>query len=135
MLPAPVSFVKRRPFRRNGSTPRQKLFEFLLSRTRVTNLGFLLLALASLVSLLFNVFHLTQTYHHHPEHYGSPGLFATISRDKSIRGLTHLIIVPGHAIWKGTDPQLRLREDQWVLDPYQRGGGRVAAFFAHILRA
>ncbi|KAG6821023.1 hypothetical protein H0H93_007913 [Arthromyces matolae] len=39
-----------------------------------------------------------------------------------------------HAIWKGIDPDLRLNEDQWILEPYQTGGGRVSAFFAHILR-
>ncbi|KAF9467337.1 hypothetical protein BDZ94DRAFT_1249113 [Collybia nuda] len=134
MLPSPVSFAKRRPFRRDGSIPRYKVADFLLSRTRVTNLGIIFLASALLVSLLFNLLHIAQTYHFSDD-YGSPGLFATISRDDSISDLTHLIIVPGHAIWKGTDPQLRLREDQWILEPYQRGGGRVATFFAHILRA
>jgi hypothetical protein len=132
MLPSPVTFAKRRPFRRNATSPRRNIIELLLSRTRVTNLGFLLLALGFLVSLLLNFYHLAQTYQHWGEY---PGLLATISREKSIRGLTHLVVVPGHAIWKGTDPQLRLREDQWVLEPYQRGGGRVAAFFAHIMRA
>lgn len=52
----------------------------------------------------------------------------------TIRGLNHLIIVPGHAIWKGGDPRLRLDNDQWLLEPYQKSGRRVAAFFAHIER-
>ncbi|KAL1747074.1 hypothetical protein HDZ31DRAFT_80770 [Schizophyllum fasciatum] len=35
-------------------------------------------------------------------------------------------MVPGHSIWKGTDP------DQWVLEPYQRAGNRIAALIKHI---
>ena len=44
-------------------------------------------------------------------------------------------MVPGHAIWKGTTLEARLDEDQWILEPYQHGGGRVAAFFKHIVTA
>ncbi|KAH9858594.1 hypothetical protein C2E23DRAFT_799272, partial [Lenzites betulinus] len=44
-------------------------------------------------------------------------------------------MVPGHAIWKGASLDARFDEDQWVLEPYQRGGGRIAAFFKHIAEA
>ncbi|RDB24818.1 Uncharacterized protein C57A10.07 [Hypsizygus marmoreus] len=135
MLPSPVSFTKRRLFHRNATPSHRKLnlLDVLLSRARVTNLGLLVLASLAVVSLLCNLFYLLPTskdqYHGH-----SSGLISTIAHSASTHGLTHLIVVPGHAIWKGVDPELRLREDQWILEPYQRGVGRVSAFFAHILR-
>jgi len=46
--------------------------------------------------------------------------------------LHHLIIVPGHAIWKGSDPQKRTQDSEWILESYQKGGGRVQAFYDHI---
>ncbi|KAJ8521192.1 hypothetical protein ONZ45_g2079 [Pleurotus djamor] len=48
--------------------------------------------------------------------------------------LKHLIIVPGHSIWRGASAADRLNEDDWILEPYQRGGGRVAAFYDHIAK-
>lgn len=59
---------------------------------------------------------------------------STISRPKSLQDLNHLVIVPGHAIWHGTDASSRLDEDNWILEPYQRHGGRVDTFFQHIAR-
>ncbi|KAI5822915.1 hypothetical protein K523DRAFT_287430 [Schizophyllum commune Tattone D] len=41
-------------------------------------------------------------------------------------------MVPGHSIWKGTDPEQRFSEDQWVLEPYQKGGKRLSALIKHI---
>ena len=59
---------------------------------------------------------------------------STITRQETATRLEHLIIVPGHAVWKGGDPRSRLDDDQWILEPYQKSGGRVATFFAHIQR-
>lgn len=134
MLPSPVSFSKRRAFYRNTAIPRaqRRYLDVLLSRARVTNLGFLLLVFLAAISLLCNLFFISSARTSHQHSFA--GLLATISRKADIRGLKHLIIVPGHAIWKGMDPEFRLREDQWILEPYQQGGGRVAAFFAHILQ-
>ncbi|KAG6812541.1 hypothetical protein H0H92_002310 [Tricholoma furcatifolium] len=109
-----------------------KTLDVLFSRARVTNLGVVLLILFAVLSFLCNIRFL---YFHRPSgHTDSSALLSTISRDPAVRNLNHLIVVPGHAIWKGTNPELRLREDQWVLEPYQMGGGRVSAFFAHIFR-
>lgn len=77
----------------------------------------------------------------------------SVTRPDRARTLDHLIIVPGHAIWRGKPPftphlsnfelttclagsnaQLRMSESEWVLEPYQRGGGRIRAFFSHIVR-
>ncbi|KAF5386011.1 hypothetical protein D9615_002348 [Tricholomella constricta] len=134
MLPSPVSSARRGTYRRNAATSRRKfnLFDVLYSRARVTNLGFLLLAVVTTISLLYNLRYLSRA--RQPKHTDSSVLLSTVSRDVTHLRLNHLIIVPGHAIWKGTDPELRLREDQWVLEPYQRGGGRISTFFAHIYR-
>ncbi|KAG6857773.1 hypothetical protein H0H87_004189 [Tephrocybe sp. NHM501043] len=138
MLPTPVAFARRGTFRFRqhpqvtASYLPFNVYGFLLSRARITNLGFFLLLFTAALSLLCNA-HLLYSAQH-LEQASASALFSTISRDPAIRKLGHLIIVPGHAIWKGTDPELRLREDQWVLEPYQMGGGRISAFFAHILR-
>lgn len=133
MLPSPVTFPNRKKFYRNHTAPhRRKILDVLLSCTRVTNLGFLLVVFIAAISLFCNLFYSfsAKAYSDHD----LSGLLATISRKAETRRLEHLIIVPGHAIWKGINPEFRLHEDQWVLEPYQKGGGRVSAFFAHILR-
>ncbi|CAA7259181.1 unnamed protein product [Cyclocybe aegerita] len=42
-------------------------------------------------------------------------------------------MVPCHAIWKGSDSWLN--EDDWILESYQKGPGRVKAFYEHIARS
>lgn len=109
----------------------------------MTNLGLLLLASVAALSFLLNVvFYLSSGGDHgrslkKPPPKTSPhakpsSILSTIQRDPALSSLSHLIIVPGHAIWKGTDPARRLDEDDWVLEPYQHGGGRVDAFYDHI---
>ncbi|KAG5638800.1 hypothetical protein H0H81_010029 [Sphagnurus paluster] len=73
-------------------------------------LGFLLLIFFAVISFLFNLRFLLRPSH--AEYTNASALLSTIHRDTAIRRLNHLIIVPGHAIWKGVDPELRLREDQ-----------------------
>jgi hypothetical protein len=137
MLPAPVIFAKSKSFQRNPIVPRCNALDVLLNRARPTNLVILFLLSVCCMSLLFSAFHIhstTRSHHFNITNCTSTGLSATITRDDSIRGLRHLIIVPGHAIWKGGDPQLRLEEDQWILEPFQKSTGSVATFFAHIQR-
>lgn len=62
-----------------------------------------------------------------------PSIESTIERSPEIRGLSHLIIVAGHAIWTGSDPSNRDQDDDWILAPYQRGGS-VKTFWKHIAR-
>lgn len=65
--------------------------------------------------------------------YAPPvSILATIQRDKTLERLSHLIVVPGHAIWSGSKPEEVLNETLWTLEDYQRGGGRVSAFVDHI---
>ncbi|KAI0373506.1 hypothetical protein BV20DRAFT_989291 [Pilatotrama ljubarskyi] len=140
MLPLPVSLssVRRDHFRRHpgGSRHYRSTREILLTRARVTNLGFLLLAAFAAVSFLVNL----AWYFSSPDEYDAPyapprAIWDTIAREAALEEIYHLIMVPGHAIWKGTTVEARFDEDQWVLEPYQRGGGRIAAFFKHIAAA
>lgn len=133
MLPTPISYSSKR--RRSIVAPRRPSLSILTARARVTNLAVVLLASFAALSFLYNLsFYFFPGAHlpascHHPY-----SLINTVFRNKAVRDLSHLVIVPGHAIWKGTHSDLRFDDDEWILEPYQRGGGRVAAFYQHILR-
>lgn len=130
MLPSPVTFPRGRTFqRRNVLAPRRRILETLLTRARVTNLALFLLATFAAFSFLLNL----AFYFSTDSSRGPDSILATI--DENARHLNHLVIVPGHAIWKGTNADLRLEEDQWILEAYQKGKGRIAAFFKHIALA
>ncbi|CDO77709.1 hypothetical protein BN946_scf184969.g60 [Trametes cinnabarina] len=144
MLPLPVSFSspsdRRDSFRRHpgGSRHYRSTREILITRARVTNLGFLLLAAFAAVSFLVNLTWYLSTPEgtegdHVGSHFPPRALWDTIIRESALEDIDHLIMVPGHAIWKGTNLEARFDEDYWVLEPYQRGGGRVAAFIKHIV--
>jgi hypothetical protein len=134
MLPAPVSFSKhRRIFRGNLPASPRRTFDILLTQARVTNLGLILLSCFAAVSFLYNLSH----YLSHPQEplRNLPtSITSTLSRPNAIQNLTHLIVVPGHSIWKGSNPYLMRNEDEWMLEPYQKKGGRVFAFINHISR-
>ena len=141
MLPAPVTFhAKRESF--SGLRSRRPLRDVLLTRARITNLGFLFLLGLAALSLLVNLsYYLSSAfapalYHDgvYQGHATPRSILDTVDRDPALRVLDHLIMVPGHAIWKGTDPSRILDEDDWLLESYQRGGGRVEAFYNHIAR-
>ncbi|EMD37531.1 hypothetical protein CERSUDRAFT_136170 [Gelatoporia subvermispora B] len=139
MLPLPVSLAVRKQFS-GGRTRRTK--DILLTRSRVTNLGVLLLASFAVLSLLLNFgYYITSLDEPQVEIpvvksllYTPPtNVLDTIQRDETLPALTHLIVVAGHAIWKGNDASEILDEEQWILEAYQRGGGRVNAFVQHIM--
>ncbi|KAG7449592.1 uncharacterized protein BT62DRAFT_962968 [Guyanagaster necrorhizus] len=135
MLPTPVSF-SRRPFRRNGGSlnkPRRRIFDSLLTRARVTNLAVLLLATFSAISFLVNI-SLYFSASSSPDSFFPHSIISTIVRHRALANLNHLVIVPGHAIWKGADSTSRLDMDDWVLEPYQREGNRIETFYRHIAR-
>ncbi len=135
MLPTPVSFATRRPFRRNGGTlhTRQRTIDVLRTRARVTNLAVLLLGSFACLSFIFNLsYYFSSPGGLHAVHPSS--ILSTIRRDRGLGNLDHLVIVPGHSIWHGMNAQSRLDEQEWVLEPYQKGTGRVEAFYQHIAR-
>lgn len=55
----------------------------------------------------------------------------TIDRTDDLTRLTHLVLVAGHAIWKGGQADRRDDDDNWVLTPIQKGGS-VKTFYKHI---
>ncbi|KII92000.1 hypothetical protein PLICRDRAFT_36770 [Plicaturopsis crispa FD-325 SS-3] len=135
MLPIPVSLSSRRSYRRLSSsanvTGRQTL-DTLRTRARITNLGLVLLTAFAAISALLNLIH----YFSSESPVQRPSSIAsTIARNSAVQSLDHLVIVPGHSIWKGKRGVAgKGDDDEWLLEPYQRGSGRVAAFFSHISR-
>lgn len=129
MLPPPVSSVPKYKAFRRVTSPQKRVLDALLSRSRATNLAVVLLAFLCGISLLYNV----RFYTRNSFREGS-AMLATISRANALADLDHLVVVPCHAIWQGGDPSSRLNEEDWILEPYQKGGNRVAAFFNHIER-
>lgn len=118
------------------------LLNALLTRSRVTNLGLIILSSLATVSLLLNLSHYledtspshaslrtdTVTYQLSDENDDSQNVI----RESWAESLDHLIIVPGHAIWKGADPEKRTQDSEWILEPYQKGSGRTRVFWEHI---
>jgi hypothetical protein len=88
----------------------------------------------SLYSNLRHVFLLYQ-YELRPRVATIPRLIAdTVSYNQSEPGLNHLIVVAGHAIWKGGSPTEHEKDSDWVLDVAQAGHGNPKAFYAHIAK-
>lgn len=63
------------------------------------------------------------------------GVFKTSANAESLNlaNLYHLIIVPGHAVWKGRSAAEAHQDDYWVLEPIQKGGG-VQTFIKHVMK-
>jgi len=128
MLPTPATY--RRQFGHESRFTSSK--NFLLTRSRVTNLAVFLLGVFFAVSLFLNLA-LYYGNGNAPTYQTEPtSILNTISRGTSIQSLDHLIIVAGHAIWTGCDANDTLHEEQWVLEERQKGGGNVEAFVSHI---
>ena len=149
MLPPPAlssgRSTQRGPFHYNAKNGRSRSFDYraalrsLSGRSRLTNLGVLLLAALGCVSFLYNLaFIFSSSASPYSSDvgfvgYAPPGsILATIRRDETLERLSHLIVVPGHAIWSGSKRDEVLDEASWTLEDYQRGGGRVSAFVDHI---
>lgn len=132
----------------NGNSAHQagsafaSLRERLAARSRVTNLGIaLLLGIASMSVLLNLRFLLFGRHHIPPPGFGSwttfHGLTPPMLNDaipappKGSEKLNHLVLVPGHAIWAGHDFRDREDDENWILEPFQRGGS-VKTFWKHV---
>ncbi|THH26675.1 hypothetical protein EUX98_g7517 [Antrodiella citrinella] len=140
MLPTPASFrIGQRSKGHLVNLHHRSKLDILLTRARVTNLGFLILAAFAVLSFLVNLSYYfsepsggsiakaLDAFGHAPD-----SILATIHRDDALKGLNHLIVVPGHGIWKGWSKDQALAEDKWILEQYQQGGGRVQAWVSHI---
>ncbi|KAF9528510.1 hypothetical protein CPB83DRAFT_313950 [Crepidotus variabilis] len=131
MLPQPVGSRYQRRIRVNPTSPRQRFLDSLTRRSRITNLGACLLSALCTISVLINIQNWLSSTCSPNIHYHELQL-ETVQRPEENQDLTHLVVVPCHSIWKGTDSWSN--EDDWLLESYQRGPGRVKAFYEHILK-
>jgi hypothetical protein len=137
------------------STPLSHFFASLRTRTRLTNLTVSLLVFALTGSLLLNLLsassfssrprNLASAWHARVQQGGWDdaatsaqhasgiplSMETTIDRDDRFGRLSHMVMVPGHSIWTGRDKELIENDDEWVLQPIQRGGS-VRTFVKHI---
>ncbi|CAE6490086.1 unnamed protein product [Rhizoctonia solani] len=123
--------------RQTYTGPGGSLRDRLLSRSRVTNLGMVLIGCVLGLSLLSNLryIYLLHGYESNPRIGTPPKLITdTVSYNHSESRLDHLIMVAGHAIWKGGDPAAHEKDSEWVLDVAQAGRGNPKAFYAHIVK-
>lgn len=122
--------------------PNLPLRERLAARSRVTNLGILLLAAFTTFSVFFN---LRYTFRGRssipPPGFGTWTTYHGSTPDElkanlpppphGSNHLDHLVIVVGHAVWAGSDFSGRSLDENWILEPYQLGGS-VNTFWKHI---
>lgn len=142
MLPSSVLSRRDRAYLYPHRSAYRNLLDILLTRSRLTNLGVIIISSITAFSLLLNIIHcldntaapdsssLTDalTYQLFDENDDSQ----SVARDPWSESLDHLIIVPGHAIWKGVDPEKRTEDSEWILNPYQKGTGKTQVFWEHI---
>ena len=122
--------------------------ERLSARSRVTNLGILLLLGVASLSMLLNFRFLVSSHRSKyaplpPPGFGSwetfHGLTPQMLKEnvpkpqKGTEKLNHLVIVAGHAVWAGCTFEERENDENWVLEEYQRGGS-VKTYWQHIKR-
>ena len=135
MLPRPVSLT-RTP---SGSNVRGRL----LARSNVTNLGILILGGLCTFSLLFNLrFWVTSNYYaslkvfdlDRTDHRTPNSVVNTITRKPQLMNANHLVMVAGHAIWRGCLADSRTNENDWVLEEMQKGTKSIDTFYSHIAK-
>lgn len=138
MLPTYNSNFRRQKYRSlSQPTAVGSLRDRLLSRSRATNLAVVIFGCILGISLIANLrYALSLSHSAYTQRFDSvPVLIVdTITYNHSISDLDHLIIVAGHAIWKGGDPEDFKFDSEWVLDVAQRGRGNPEAFHAHIAK-
>lgn len=125
----------RSPF--HSCTPR------LFARARTTNLAVLILASLCALSLLFNLRSFLSSNRLHPQPQSPPPPSSPSHQNHpvapSYSQFTRLVIVPGHAIYIGSNPNLHDPFDphEWILEPYQinHPSSSIHAFINHIRTA
>lgn len=147
-LPLPGSSTRRpRTYFPSNPSSQPSLINRLRSRTRLTNLAVSLILALTVISLLLNANYYLSSPPSQPALSRRKGwsdatpsdlssgiplsIETTIERDPRIQQLGHMIMVPGHAIWTGGDISRVEEDEQWVLEPMQRGGS-VRTYLRHI---
>ncbi|SPO22496.1 uncharacterized protein UTRI_01174 [Ustilago trichophora] len=127
----------------NGGTGQPggvSLHDRLSARSRVTNLGIVLLLGFAGFSALLNLRYMLFSHHNSsiPQSYidfqgrTPESLSASVPPPRNgTDHLNHLVIVTGHAIWAGCDVKGKENDENWVLEDYQKGGS-VKTFYKHI---
>jgi hypothetical protein len=135
MLPVPVSWAT------TSKRTTRSAFAFIPSRRDPIrrNNGTIFLAIVAILSLVLNVRHWLDARHNPLEAPTSElipeSISNTLIRDPQVSHASHLIIVAGHGIWKGCDPQWRGDHEQWSLGPEAKDrGASVRLYFSHIVR-
>ncbi|BEI82486.1 hypothetical protein CcaverHIS002_0303540 [Cutaneotrichosporon cavernicola] len=119
----------------------------LRTRSRLTNLAVALILLFLSLSLLANLRSLASgPPHPHFRWHAAwdeladadildsgrpPSVETTIKRDPRMVEVDHLILVPGHAVWLGSDVGQVGEDGEWVLEGMQKGGS-VGTYIKHI---
>ncbi|KAF9787869.1 hypothetical protein BJ322DRAFT_1105910 [Thelephora terrestris] len=140
MLPSPVLSRRYRVHSHPHRSVYRSLLDILLTRCRLTNLGLITISSIAALSLLLNLAHYLDSSSSPNKYFGrnTYQLFDEndnsqhVMREPWAESLDHLIIVPGHAIWKGVDPEKRSQDSEWILKPYQKGTGKIQVFWEHI---
>lgn len=142
MLPSPALSRPHRIYFHPHRSAYRNLQDTLLTRSRLTNLGLIIISSIASLSLLLNLVHHLDNSPSSTDYSGSDTLryrlfdehddSQIVIRESWTESLDHLIVVPGHAIWKGVDPEMRTQDSEWILKPYQRGTGKTEVFWEHI---
>lgn len=130
MLPSPAVTRYQRRIHFKPTSPRRQLVDTLRKQSRLTNLGVFLLIGTCAVSILLNLRYWMSLPYHRQFPSLNPLDQTTLDRPTEREHLNHLIIVPCHSIWTGTNSWSEERD--WILESYQKGRARVKAFYAHI---
>jgi hypothetical protein len=136
MLPTYNSNARHSKYRSlSQQTPVGSLRERLLSRSRITNLAVVIFGSILGISLISNLRYAFLLSRSTQRFATTPLLITdTVTYNNSISELDHLIVVAGHAIWKGGAPAEYKKDSEWVLDVAQAGRGNPDAFYAHIVK-
>ncbi|GAA5967958.1 hypothetical protein JCM3765_005559 [Sporobolomyces pararoseus] len=112
--------------------------KLLTHRARTTNLAVLLLSLTTLISLYYNLLHgLNQIFSSTSIQRSLPlmvpnSILSTLPPPHS--SLTHLVMIPGHAIWQGCDASHSTRDTDWILQDFQKDGKHVKTYLKHLTK-
>lgn len=127
----------------NPAGPYLPIRDRLAARSRVTNLGVVLLLVAIAFSAMLNLHYLLAgaASSKPPKGFGSWTSYHGTTPDElkaslpppppGSNNLDHLVIVVGHAVWAGCDFKGRSKDENWILESFQQGGS-VNTFWKHI---
>ncbi|GAA97517.1 uncharacterized protein L969DRAFT_119958 [Mixia osmundae IAM 14324] len=118
------------------SSSKSSWLNLLSARARVTNLAVLVLGAITMVSLIVNISHFSAIEHDLSDDLKTSRIPLSIrsTLQPAAVQLRHMIMVPGHAIWTGSDGLRAYEDSQWVLEDMQKGG-HVKTYVKHIARA